>query len=55
MPFNGSAQQLIEDVETYRAMGVSHLSFDFRRPTLAETKEHMDWFASEVMAKTRRG
>jgi probable F420-dependent oxidoreductase len=54
MPFSGSAAQLIEDVETYRAMGVTHLSFDFRRPTLAETRDRMDWFASEVMAKTVR-
>ena len=54
MPFSGSVQQLIEDVETYRAIGVSHLSFDFRCPTLTETLERMDWFATEVMAKTRR-
>jgi probable F420-dependent oxidoreductase len=52
MPFSGSAAQLIEDVETYRAMGVSQLSFDFRRPSLTETRERMDWFAREVMAKT---
>ncbi len=53
MPFTGSAAQLIEDVETYRALGVTHLSFDFRSPTLTETLERMDWFAHEVMAKTR--
>ncbi len=53
MPFSGSAQQLIDDVETYRALGVSHLSFDFRRPSLAETLDRMEWFATEVMAKTR--
>ena len=54
MPFSGSTQQLIEDVETYRALGVSHLSFDFRRPTLTETMDRMEWFATEVMAKTGR-
>ncbi len=52
MPFSGSAAQLIEDVEAYRALGVKHLSFDFRKATLSETLERMDWFASEVMAKT---
>lgn len=52
MPFSGSAEQLIEDVETYRKIGVSHLSFDFRAPTLQRTRERMDWFAAEVMAKT---
>ncbi|HBK09190.1 MAG TPA: hypothetical protein DDZ81_25585 [Acetobacteraceae bacterium] len=51
MPFSGSAEQLIADVETYRKLGVSHLSFDFRAPTLRQTLERMDWFASEVMAK----
>ena len=53
MPFSGSAAQLIEDVETYRKLGVSHLSFDFRAPTLAQTQERMDWFAREVMPHTR--
>jgi probable F420-dependent oxidoreductase len=52
MPFSGSADQLIEDVETYRKLGVSHLSFDFRAPTLAETQARMDRFAAEVMART---
>lgn len=51
MPFSGSADQLIADVETYRRLGVSHLSFDFRAQTLPQTLERMDWFASEVMAK----
>jgi probable F420-dependent oxidoreductase len=53
MPFSGSAAQLIEDVETYRNLGVSHLSFDFRAPTLARTQERMDWFAREVMPHTQ--
>lgn len=53
MPFSGSAEQLIGDVETYRKLGVSHLSFDFRAPTLVRTLERMDWFAAEVMPHTR--
>ena len=52
MPFSGSAEQLIEDVEAYRKLGVSHLSFDFRAPTLNLTKQRMDWFAKEVMPHT---
>ena len=47
-----SAAQLIEDVEAYRALGVSQLSFDFRGDSLSATKERMDWFAREVMAHT---
>ena len=50
MPFAGSAAQLIDDVATYQKLGVSHLNFDFRRPSLSETLERMDWFAAEVMA-----
>jgi hypothetical protein len=49
MPFSGSAEQIADDVATYRALGVSHLSFDFRRPTLTETLDRMEWFAREVM------
>jgi hypothetical protein len=52
MPFSGSAQQPIDDVEAYRALGVSHLSFDFRAPSLAQTLDRMDWFASQVMPHT---
>lgn len=52
MPFSGSAEQIVGDVETYRRMGVSHLSFDFRRPTLTETTDRMQWFAERVMAIT---
>ena len=53
MPFSGSAAQLIEDVEAYRRLGVSHLSFDFRAATLEQTLERMDWFAQKVMPHTR--
>jgi probable F420-dependent oxidoreductase len=52
MPFTGSAAQLIDDVETYRRLGVSHLSFDFRAAELSQTLDRMAWFAREVMAKT---
>ena len=53
MPFSGSATQIIEDVQTYRNLGVSHLSFDFRAATLAQTLERMEWFAREVMPHTK--
>lgn len=50
MPFSGSYAQIREDVDTYRGLGVSHLNFDFRRGTLAETLERMERFAAAVMA-----
>ncbi|GGG34464.1 hypothetical protein GCM10010964_22990 [Caldovatus sediminis] len=52
-PFSGSSEQIAEDVETYRRLGVSHLSFDFRAATLRETLDRMDRFAREVMAPAR--
>ncbi len=52
MPFSGSAEQIVEDVETYRALGVSHLSFDFRKPSLAETTDRMAWFAATILEPT---
>jgi probable F420-dependent oxidoreductase len=50
MPFSGTAAQLVDDVEAYRRVGVTHLNFDFRCPTLASTLARMEWFAREVMA-----
>ena len=52
MPFTGSAQQLLDDVEAYRKLGVTQLSFDFRAPTLSQTLDRMDWFAREIMPHT---
>ena len=50
MQFSGATQQLVDDVATYRELGVTHLSFDFRRPSLDETLDRMAWFAQDVMA-----
>jgi hypothetical protein len=49
MPFSGSAEQIAGDVATYRDLGVSHLSFDFRRPSLSETLDRMQWFREQVV------
>lgn len=53
MPFQGSTQQLVDDVGAYQKLGVTHLNFDFRRPGLNETLERMEWFARQVMAPFR--
>lgn len=55
MPFAGSVEQIIGDVETYRTLGVSHMSFDFRRSTLEETTARMEWFAHNVISRTGAG
>ncbi|MGE0419529.1 MAG: LLM class F420-dependent oxidoreductase [Acetobacteraceae bacterium] len=52
MPFSGSAEQIAGDVLVYRDLGVTHLSFDFRRPSLTETLDRMSWFAQTVMPVT---
>jgi alkanesulfonate monooxygenase SsuD/methylene tetrahydromethanopterin reductase-like flavin-dependent oxidoreductase (luciferase family) len=49
--FGGSAEQVLQDIQTYADLGVGHLILDFRAPGLAETLERMEWFAQEVMAK----
>jgi len=53
MPFSGSAEQIASDARAYAALGVSHLCFDFRRPTQSETLDRMEWFARHVMPAAR--
>jgi probable F420-dependent oxidoreductase len=53
-PFTGTTQQIVDDVETYRKLGVSEIIFDFRRPDLSETLERMERFAKEVMPQVAR-
>jgi alkanesulfonate monooxygenase SsuD/methylene tetrahydromethanopterin reductase-like flavin-dependent oxidoreductase (luciferase family) len=48
--FSGKPEQVQQDIQTYAALGVSHLIFDFRRPELDQTLDRIDWFAEEVMA-----
>jgi probable F420-dependent oxidoreductase len=48
-PFSGGADQIADDIATFARLGVSELIFDFRSPTLAESLERMDRFATTVM------
>ena len=41
-----------DDVATYRKLGVSELTFDFRTPDLPETLDRMSRFALDVMPLT---
>jgi hypothetical protein len=52
-PFSGSTEQVVEDIATFARLGVSELIFDFRSPTLAESLERMDRFATTVMPAAR--
>ena len=49
--FGGSAEQVLQDIQTYADLGVGYLIFDFRAHDLGRTLERMEWFAQEVMAK----
>jgi len=46
--FTGEAGQVAEDLETYRALGVGEVIFDFRKPELGETLDGMRRFMADV-------
>jgi probable F420-dependent oxidoreductase len=48
--FLGSSEEIASDVEFFREMGVSVLNFNFLSPTLSETLEKMEQYASEVLS-----
>ena len=49
--FSGSPEQLLQDVQTYADVGVSHIIFDIRGSDLNQALERLDWFATEMMAQ----
>ena len=50
--FSGSPDQLLQDIQTYSDVGVTHTIFDIRSRDLNQTTERMAWFAEEVIART---
>jgi alkanesulfonate monooxygenase SsuD/methylene tetrahydromethanopterin reductase-like flavin-dependent oxidoreductase (luciferase family) len=51
-PFSGNPEQILEDIGTYAALGVSELIFDFRSEEPKDSLERMERFA-EVMKRSR--
>ncbi len=49
-PFSGTNDQVIEDIHTYAALGIEELIFDIRAPSMAESLERMEHFATNIMA-----
>ena len=47
--FSGSPDAILEDVQTYTDIGVSHIIFDIRGSDLNQGLERLDWFASDIM------
>lgn len=47
-PFIGSPAQILEDIRAYARLGVSHLVFGFRGPTVEALLEQLQRFAVEI-------
>jgi probable F420-dependent oxidoreductase len=45
-PFSGTSDQILEDIATYEALGVSELILDFRSDHLEKSLERMEHFAA---------
>jgi probable F420-dependent oxidoreductase len=48
--FSGTTEQILQDVQTYADVGVTHLIFDIRGSDLSQALERLEWFAREIMA-----
>lgn len=49
--FSGDPQQILQDIQAYSDVGVSHIIFDIRGAELNQALERLDWFAQEIMAQ----
>ena len=49
--FSGETEQILQDVQTYSDVGVTHLIFDIRGSDLDQALERLDWFATDIMAQ----
>jgi probable F420-dependent oxidoreductase len=49
--FSGAPEQILQDVQTYADVGVTHLIFDVRGSDLNQALERLEWFAQEIMAR----
>lgn len=47
--FAGEPEQIAEDIRELEALGVSEMVFDFRSPTLSESLERMERFATRIL------
>ena len=49
--FSGHPEQILQDIQTYADVGVTHTIFDLRSQDLNQTTDKMAWFAEEILAK----
>ena len=52
-PFVGNAEQIIEDIAEFNALGVNHLVIGFNENSVEEQLFDLEQFAAEVMPKAR--
>jgi probable F420-dependent oxidoreductase len=48
-PFTGAPEQIVEDIQTFKAAGISELIFDFRGETITESIDRMESFKNTIM------
>ena len=50
--FSGRPEQILQDIQTYTDVGVTHTIFDIRSSDLNQTTDRMAWFAEEIITKS---
>ncbi|PKB79079.1 MAG: hypothetical protein BZY88_15120 [SAR202 cluster bacterium Io17-Chloro-G9] len=49
--FSGQPEQILQDIQTYAEVGVTHTIFDIRSSDLNQTTDRLAWFAEEIITK----
>ena len=49
--FTGGADAALQDIATFRDLGVHELVFDFRAPTLNECLDRMQQFSAQIIQR----
>jgi probable F420-dependent oxidoreductase len=48
-PFSGEPEDIASDIRTFAAIGVQELIFDCRGPSITESIERLEWFATRII------
>ena len=49
--FAGEPEQVLQDIQTYADIGVTHIIFDIRSEDLNQTTDRMTWFREDIMGQ----
>ena len=47
--FSGEPEQVLQDIQTYADIGVTHIIFDIRSEDFNQTTDRMTWFGEDIM------